>query len=122
MLLQQWRINCIPIARRNMLLYDSIVTLASHQSLYSSILTAGAGISIRVNDDGVAADHPDFSAKFDVASSCPGAYLPVVAPFNNTHGTTCAAIAAASANDACSTGIAPDASISSCLVFPDGTV
>ena len=74
-------------------------------------------MSIRVNDDGVDATLPDFSSKFDVASSCP-IYLPLNIT-KDGHGTTCAAIAVGSPNDSCSVGIAPDAKLSGCRVLGD---
>jgi kexin len=75
--------------------------------------TAGAGVGIRINDVGVDATHPDFASKFDVDSSC-AVYLPLFLDAGSSHGTTCAAIAAASANDECSVGIAPGATLSGC--------
>jgi len=57
------------------------------------------------------------SANFDVDSSCTN-YLPLTLSEENSHGTACAALAAAGGNNnACSVGIAPDASISSCRIF-----
>lgn len=71
-----------------------------------------------MNDDGVDANHPDFISKFDIENSCPS-YLPVN-PSNDTQGTACAAIIGASANDACSVGIAPNATISACVMPMNG--
>lgn len=80
--------------------------------------SAGAGINVRINDVGVDANHPEFAANFDVATSCPD-YLPVElgADAEISHGTTCAAIAAGGANDQCSVGMAPDAKLSSCRMI-----
>ena len=79
--------------------------------------SAGAGVGIRINDDGVDANHIEFSAKFDVQSSC-SEYKPVVLDDKHNHGTTCAAIAGGSGNNgACSVGIAPNAIISACRVI-----
>ena len=77
---------------------------------------AGAGVGIRINDDGIDASHPDLSANFDVASSCDN-YLPFTLDSKNSHGTTCAALAAAGGNSVCSVGMAPDASLSGCRIF-----
>ena len=80
-------------------------------------LLAGAGIGIRINDDGVDATHVEFSSKFDVGSSC-SVYTPVVADDKHNHGTTCATIAGGSGNNgACAVGIAPNAIISACRVI-----
>jgi len=73
---------------------------------------------LRVNDDGVDANHPDFSSHFDVASSCAGDYLPE--DFSVDHGTAAASIAAASGNDgSCTVGIAPGVTLSSCKYISD---
>ena len=78
---------------------------------------AGAGLGIRINDDGVDAAHLEFSTKFDVDASCT-LYTPVVLDKKHNHGTTCASIAAGSGNNgACSVGIAPNAKISACRVI-----
>jgi subtilisin-like proprotein convertase family protein len=83
----------------------------------SSHPLAGAGIGIRINDDGVDALHLEFSSKFIEASSC-SLYLPVVLDAKHSHGTTCASLAAGSGNnDLCSLGIAPNASISACRII-----
>jgi subtilisin-like proprotein convertase family protein len=82
---------------------------------------AGAGIGIRINDDGVDADHIEFSTKFDVASSC-SEYTPVILDAKHNHGTTCAALAGGSGNNgACSVGIAPNATISACRILKTET-
>jgi subtilisin family serine protease len=73
----------------------------------------GEGVHIRINDDGVNGNHPELSARFDKEGSCEN-YMPFD-PTENTHGTTCAAIAAGEANNnECSAGIAPGATVSSC--------
>jgi subtilisin-like proprotein convertase family protein len=65
----------------------------------------------------VDASHREFSSKFDKSSSCEE-YLPVSSNKNHSHGTTCAALSAGSANNGlCSVGIAPDATLSACRVF-----
>jgi hypothetical protein len=72
----------------------------------------GRGVHIRINDVGVDATAVDLSANFDVDASC-DSYLP--ASPADSHGTACASIAAAAAdNGACSVGIAPGATLSSC--------
>jgi subtilisin family serine protease len=83
----------------------------------SSHPLAGAGIGIRINDDGVDALHLEFSSKFIEASSC-SLYLPVVSDAKHSHGTTCASLAAGNGNNGlCSLGIAPNASISACRII-----
>jgi subtilisin-like proprotein convertase family protein len=87
------------------------------KNFYSCLWLAGAGIGIRINDDGVAANHVEFNGKFDVNSSC-SFYTPVVADDKHNHGTTCATIAAGSGNNgACAVGVAPNARISACRVI-----
>ena len=73
----------------------------------------GSGVTIRINDKGVDASHPEFANnKFDTEGSC-GQYLP--GDDGEVHGTACASIAAGAGNNShCSVGIAPGASISSC--------
>lgn len=84
-----------------------------------TLLTAGSGIGIRINDDGVDADHPDLSSNFDINSSCTN-YLPQIMNSKNGHGTACASLAAATGgNDVCSVGVAPGATLSACRVFDD---
>lgn len=79
-------------------------------------ISAGSGIGIRINDDGVDPNHPDFRSKFDAESSCQ-VYTPVELNKKYSHGTTCAALAAASADGSCSVGMAPGATISACRVI-----
>ena len=76
----------------------------------------GDGVGIRINDSGVDASHPDFAGKFDVDSSCTN-YVPFTLDEKESHGTTCAALAAAAGNDECSVGMAPDATVSACRIF-----
>jgi hypothetical protein len=79
----------------------------------------GSGVQILINDDGVDNTHPDL-AKLDVANSC-GVYAPCAkangpnAGVIDSHGTNCAAIAAADSNSACGVGVAPGAGIASCV-------
>lgn len=92
-------------------MYSRLLT-ATFFFLYN---TAGTGIHLRVNDDGVDATHPDFASHFDVASSCAGLYLPIIPTEKNMHGTAVAGIAAASGTDgSCSVGVAPSVTLSSC--------
>lgn len=80
----------------------------------------GAGVHIRVNDVGTDAEHPDLAPNFDVENSCEE-YLPAYSfGLEALHGTVTAAIAAASMDGICSPGIAPGATISSCVAaHPD---
>ena len=78
----------------------------------------GNGIGIRINDNGVDANHPDFDGRFDVASSCSD-YLPAGSDW---HGTACASLAVAGGdNDVCSVGMAPGATLSSCRIIGGGS-
>ena len=76
----------------------------------------GAGVHVRVNDDGVDATHPEITANFDVQNSCSD-YLPNN-PETDQHGTACASIIAGSSNSECAVGIAPSAVLSACK-FPE---
>lgn len=71
-----------------------------------------------MNDDGVDNTHPEFAASFDSASSCP-VVQPITLDSENSHGTTCAAIAVGGGNSVCSTGIAPNARLSGCSMLRD---
>lgn len=98
-------------------LYDSMAwsyKLINVEPVWREGIT-GAGVHVRVNDDGVDATHPEFAGKFDVANSCTE-YLPSD-PATNQHGTACASIIAGSTNNECAVGIAPNAAISACK-FP----
>ena len=79
----------------------------------------GDGVQILINDDGVDNTHPDL-AKLDLANSC-SVYAPCTGSdgLSDTHGTNCAAIAAADSNSACGVGAAPDAGIASCVMLGD---
>jgi hypothetical protein len=102
-------------------LYDSMkwaYDLINVEPVWREGLT-GAGVHIRINDDGVDPNHPEFAGKLDVSNSCA-----LYAPGSNgegpeTHGTATASIAAANANDECAVGIAPGATLSSCRVITD---
>ena len=98
---------------------DWVYEMINVKPVWASGVT-GAGVGIRINDEGVDANHPDFVGRFNVASSCAN-YLPydliVEEDDDNSHGTTCAALAAAGGNGACSVGIAPNATLSSCRIF-----
>lgn len=83
------------------------------------ISTAGQGVSIRINDDGVDASHPDFAGRFDVQDSC-DLYTPYQVGSFYSHGTTCASIAAGSSQDSCTVGIAPQARLSACRMIEEG--
>jgi Subtilase family/Proprotein convertase P-domain len=80
----------------------------------------GTGVRIRINDEGVDATAMELTPNFDVNGSCVE-YLP--SSNADRHGTACASVAAATANNnECSVGIAPNATISSCKVFGTGIV
>jgi subtilisin-like proprotein convertase family protein len=75
----------------------------------------GEGIRVRINDDGVDADHTEFAGRFDKYASC-DSYHPQ-SPEDN-HGTAVASIIGA-AGDAseCSVGIAPRVRLSACNAY-----
>jgi kexin len=81
----------------------------------------GTGIRIRVNDNGLASDHPDIAENFDLEGSCNQDdkeaffYRPRQPVSENTHGTDCAFLAAGRAdNGVCGNGMAPQATLSAC--------
>jgi Subtilase family len=76
----------------------------------------GAGVHVRVNDDGVDSSHPEISPNFDLANSCE-IHLPAD-PLVDLHGTACASIIGGAKNNGiCAAGIAPDVTISACNNF-----
>jgi hypothetical protein len=112
-------VSCVAAADNvfNDLLYTEqswVYDLIDVESVWRQGIT-GAGVHIRINDNGVNGDHPELSARFDKEGSCE-----IYLPYNlmeNTHGTAMAAIAAGEANnDECSAGIAPGATVSSCVM------
>ncbi|CAB9496298.1 Furin-like protease 1, isoform 1 [Seminavis robusta] len=76
---------------------------------------SGKGIHVRINDDGVDSEHAEFSAgNFDKANSCQN-YAPWDSE-KDVHGTAVASIVAGNSNNGhCAAGIAPGATISSCV-------
>ena len=104
-------------------LYDSMTwqyQLINIEAVWRQNIT-GAGVHVRVNDDGVDATHPEFAGKFDIEHSCAN-YLPGNSTLDD-HGTSCASIIAGNAdNGECSTGIAPGVTLSACalLSFENG--
>jgi hypothetical protein len=79
----------------------------------------GNGIRVRVNDDGVDANHPEFAGRFDVSGSCSD-YLPSESVNDNFHGTAVASILGGGAdNGECALGVAPEVTISSCYALRD---
>jgi subtilisin family serine protease/subtilisin-like proprotein convertase family protein len=98
----------------------------------------GDGVRVRINDNGVDVNHPEFEGRIDLEASCTKHYLPFIATTiavdttdgdnNNespdtpntsaSHGTSVAGIVGAAANNnVCSVGIAPKVTLSSCNVF-----
>ena len=115
--IENWKDTCDAVHRDNVFsdpLYDAMkwaYELINVEPVWRQNIT-GKGVRVRINDIGVDNDHPDFSSKFDVAASCEQ-YQPRDMD-EDFHGTAVAAIVAANANQHCSVGVAPDASISSC--------
>ena len=77
----------------------------------------GTGVRVRINANRVDTTHDEFAGRYDNSASCT---TPEPEENTNSHGTAVASIlAAASNNDACSVGIAPSATLSSCNVFSE---
>lgn len=77
----------------------------------------GAGVRVRINDNGIDSSHVEFAGRFDSASSCPNS-----SPDPNSeqvgHGTAVAGIVGAAAgNGECSVGIAPKVTLSACNIY-----
>lgn len=98
-------------------LYDAqswIYNLINVEPVWRQNIT-GKGVRVRVNDNGVDVQHADFAKKFDADASCEW-YTPI--SNEKDHGTSCASIAVAHANNGeCSVGIASGATLSSCRVY-----
>jgi hypothetical protein len=76
----------------------------------------GAGIRVRVNDDGVAGNHTEFAGRFNESASCDN-----WAPTDSSHGTSVASIiASAGDNGECGVGISPQVELSACNIFDGG--
>ena len=82
----------------------------------------GAGVHVRINDDGVDPTHPELGDRFRQDLSC-RQFLPQPLDDDSPgfvpgdHGTAQASIIAAEANnDVCAVGVAPGATISSCYM------
>jgi subtilisin family serine protease len=126
-----------PLAAANHWAYEMIRI----SSVWEQGIT-GRGVRIRVNDDGVDAYHSEFQGRFDWNASCEHSQAypssdtatarlngssssgtnPSFAaqPIRDTHGTSCASIAAGAGNNgACAVGIAPGATLSSCKIVSD---
>jgi subtilisin family serine protease len=101
-------------------LYDSVrwaFDMINIQPVWEQGLT-GAGVHIRINDDGLDTSHPEFAGRFDASASCE-AYLPADEAAH--HGTACASIAAGAGNNSeCAVGMAPRATLSACNIFDEG--
>ena len=77
----------------------------------------GKGIRIRMNDNGVDINNPEFEGKFDVANSCSN----FANAGTDDHGTKVAGILVGNANNGhCAAGIAYDATLSACNFFGEG--
>ena len=118
-----WQTTCEAASPDNFFtdpLYDAMkwsFDLINVQEVWQQGIT-GAGIHVRVNDDGVDANHKEFTANFDFEHSCES-YLPTN-PTEDNHGTACASIIGAIKNNGeCSVGLAPDVTISACNGPPD---
>jgi subtilisin family serine protease len=76
----------------------------------------GAGIRVRVNDDGVAGNHTEFEGRFNESTSCDN-----WAPTDSFHGTSVASIiASAGDNGVCGVGISPKVELSACNIYDGG--
>ncbi|CAJ1939105.1 unnamed protein product [Cylindrotheca closterium] len=80
----------------------------------------GKGIRIRVNDGGVDPNHAEFQGRFDIDASC-DKYEPYFYREDfefGQHGTVVASLIGASGNNSqCAMGVAPEVTISSCVVI-----
>ena len=73
----------------------------------------GAGVHVRINDDGTDASHAEFKERMDPSQHCPS-FVSDSSP-DSFHGTGVASILAAEANnDVCAVGIAPGVTMSAC--------
>ena len=82
----------------------------------------GAGVRVRVNDNGMNRRHAEFRGRFDVEASCQVIEVPELELQNpavvTDHGTIVAGIiGAAKNNNQCSVGIAPDVTLSFCYAL-----
>lgn len=123
---EDWaRTTCEPVYDDNIFtdpLYDGMkwaYNLVNVEPVWEMGLT-GAGVHVRVNDDGVDSMHPEFAGRYDLEMSCE--VYESASPADN-HGTACASlIAAAGGNDQCAVGMAPNATISACNTLGEGGV
>ena len=118
---EDWKTTCEVAFDDNVFsdpLYDGMkwaYTLVDVEPVWLMGLT-GKSIHVRVNDDGVSSDHPEFAGRFDVNMSCSSYESPVP---TDGHGTACASlIGAAGDNDECAVGMAPEVALSSCKLLP----
>jgi len=83
----------------------------------------GTGVNIVFNDDGLDYRHPDFKDKYKQEGSTMDP-MPGVCGGDHpdTHGTTCAGIAAGAKNDKCGVGVAYGATVSAGNLFRDGEI
>ena len=73
----------------------------------------GAGVHVRINDDGMDTSHAEFMERMDVTQNCPS-FTSDPSP-SGLHGTAVASILVAQANnDVCAVGIAPGVTLSAC--------
>jgi len=71
----------------------------------------GNGVRVRVNDEGVDVNHPEFEGRVDVANSCPDTSI------SGQHGMKVAGILGATANNGhCAAGVAYDVTFSTCTI------
>jgi len=114
-----WVNTCDPIREENVFndpLYDAMSWIYQQidiEPVWRNDFT-GLGVHIRINDDGVDGDHLELADNFDGAYSCIDSRP--VDPELDVHGTAIASIVAGKSNNGlCATGIAPGATISSCV-------
>jgi len=95
-----------------------VYDLMSVKQVWEELGYTGKGIHVRINDGGTDSNHPDLAPNFDPSLSC-SHWMPSTDTDSlaYSHGTHCAAIATGAANDVCSTGIAPEATLSACRVI-----
>lgn len=103
-----------PLYEGNSWMYNMISVV----DVWETYGLTGNGVKVRINDDGVYVENLEFLGRFDDRENSCDDYLPIG---NEDHGTAVAGILLGNANnDLCATGIAPEATFSSCNFFTGG--
>jgi len=98
-----------------------VVTGGGTGGIGTQAVSTGAGVLIAILDTGIDLDHPEFTGRISVNSTCFGGSAcdgdAALGDDNNGHGTHVAGIAAAAADSVGMTGVAPDAELLSVKVL-----